>query len=172
MSAVPRATYRLQLNADFTLDAAAAVLPYLARLGVSHAYLSPISTARPGSTHGYDVVDHGRVNPELGGEAAWARFVAAARAHGLGIIVDIVPNHVGVGGSGNVWWLDVLEWGADSPYAARFDIRWYSQRAGLAGQLLVPMLGRQYGEALEAGELTLRFAADEGSLSVWLPGEL
>lgn len=170
MADLPRATYRLQLHAGFTLDDASAVLPYLARLGVSHVYLSPISTARPGSTHGYDVVDHSRINPEIGGEAAWERFVAATRAAGLLIVVDIVPNHVGVGGSDNREWLDVLEWGASSPHAAMFDIRWFSRRAGLAGQVLVPMLGRQYGEALEAGELELRFDAAEGTLSVWLPG--
>lgn len=171
MAELPRATYRLQLHAGFTLDDACAVLPYLARLGVSHVYLSPISAARPGSTHGYDVVDHARVNPELGGEAAWQRFVAATRVAGLAVIVDIVPNHVGIGGSGNREWLDVLEWGPASPHAPMFDIRWYSRRAGLAGQVLVPLLGRQYGEALEAGELELRFDAQEGSLSVWLPGE-
>ena len=171
MIETPRATYRLQLHAGFTLDDAAARLPYIARLGVSHVYLSPISTARPGSTHGYDVIDHNHINPELGGEPAWQRFVAAARSAGLGLIVDIVPNHVGVGGSGNAWWLDVLEWGPESPFARRFDIRWYSPVAGLAGQLLVPMLGRQYGEALEAGDLQVRFDADEGSLSVWLPGD-
>jgi (1->4)-alpha-D-glucan 1-alpha-D-glucosylmutase len=171
MTEIPRATYRLQLSAAFTLDDAAGALPYLARLGVSHAYLSPISTARPGSTHGYDVIDHERINPELGGEAAWRRFSSAARAIGIGVLLDIVPNHVGIGGSGNAWWLDVLEWGADSVHAVRFDIRWYSQRAGLAGQVLVPMLGRQYGESLEAGEIQLRFATEEGSLSVWLPGE-
>jgi len=171
MPELPRATYRLQLHAGFTLDDASAVVPYLARLGVSHVYLSPISTARPGSTHGYDVVDHAHINPEIGGEPAWQRFVAAAQGAGLGVVVDIVPNHVGVGGSRNREWLDVLEWGAASPHATMFDIRWYSQRAGLAGQVLVPMLGRQYGEALEAGELELRFDAQEGSLSVWLPGD-
>ncbi|MET0291445.1 MAG: malto-oligosyltrehalose synthase [Steroidobacteraceae bacterium] len=171
MTDLPRATYRLQLHAGFTLDDAAAVLPYLERLGISHAYLSPISAARPGSTHGYDVIDHNVINPELGGEPAWQRFVAAAHAAGLKIVVDIVPNHVGVGGAGNAWWLDVLEWGAQSPFARRFDIRWYSPAAGLAGQLLVPLLGRQYGEALEAGDLAVRFDAEEGSLSVWLPGD-
>lgn len=171
MAETPRATYRLQLTAQFTLDDAVAVVPYLERLGVSHLYLSPVSTARPGSTHGYDVVDHNRINPELGGETAWEHLVAAAKAAGLGIIVDIVPNHVGVGGSGNRAWIDVLEWGPASPHAGLFDIRWFSQRAGLAGQLLVPLLGRQYGEALEAGELQLRFDPEEGSLSVWLPGD-
>ena len=166
-----RATYRLQLNSQFTLDDAAAVLPYLAALGVSHAYLSPITTARPGSTHGYDVVDHNRINPELGGEAAWDRFSSAARSAGLGVLADIVPNHVGIGGASNAWWLDVLEWGPDSRYATHFDIQWYSERAGLAGQILVPMLGRQYGEALEAGDLALRFDAQHGSLSIWAPGD-
>jgi (1->4)-alpha-D-glucan 1-alpha-D-glucosylmutase len=171
MADLPRATYRLQLHAGFTLDDAAKIVPYLRRLGVSHVYLSPISTARPGSTHGYDVIDHNVINPELGGETAWQRFVEAVRAEGLKTLVDIVPNHVGVGGAGNVWWLDVLEWGAESPFARRFDIRWFSPVAGLAGQLLVPMLGRQYGEALEGGDLQVRFDAEEGSLSVWLPGD-
>src|ERR1700712_761569 len=121
---VPRATYRLQLHKGFDFDAATAVLPYLQRLGVSHVYCSPISTARPGSLHGYDVVDHSKVNPELGGEEGFARFADAARAQGLGLLLDLVPNHMGVFGSDNHWWMDVLENGRASAFAHCFDIDW------------------------------------------------
>lgn len=106
-----RATQRLQLHKDFTLRDAAAQVPYLAQLGISHLYASPILTARPGSQHGYDVIDPSRINPELGGEEALVRLVNILRAHDMGLILDIVPNHMAVGGDGNPWWLDVLEWG-------------------------------------------------------------
>ncbi|MDD2862905.1 MAG: alpha-amylase family glycosyl hydrolase, partial [Acidiphilium sp.] len=113
----PRATIRLQFHKGFTLDDGAAVVPYAASLGVSHLYASPILKARPGSTHGYDIVDHNAINPELGGAAALERLSAALREHGLGLILDIVPNHMGVGGGDNAWWMDVLEWGRASRYA-------------------------------------------------------
>src|SRR5580658_7158867 len=108
---------RLQFHKGFTFDDAARQVPYLAALHVSHLYASPILAARAGSTHGYDVVDPTRVNPELGGEPALRRLVAALRAAGLGIIVDIVPNHMAIGGRDNPWWLDVLRLGRASPYA-------------------------------------------------------
>lgn len=123
---IPRATYRLQLQRDFGIDRAAEVTAYLAHLGVSHVYASPWLKARSGSTHGYDIVDHGALNPELGDEAAFGRLRAAIELHGLGQILDFVPNHMGVGGADNPWWLDVLEWGPDSTYAERFDIDWRS----------------------------------------------
>ncbi|WP_028079531.1 malto-oligosyltrehalose synthase [Solimonas soli] len=161
-----RATLRLQLHRDFGFDAARAQLPYLAALGVSHLYLSPILTARSGSLHGYDVVDHGAINPELGGEAGFRALVAATRERGMGVIVDIVPNHMAVGEHDNAWWLDVLEWGRDSRYAAFFDIDWDVDDPALHGRLCAPFLGKPYGEALADGELALSFDAARGRLYV------
>jgi (1->4)-alpha-D-glucan 1-alpha-D-glucosylmutase len=156
---VPRATMRLQFHRGFTFDAAARIVPYLAALHVSHLYASPILTARAGSRHGYDVVDPTRVNPELGGEPAFRRLVAALRAAGLGIIVDIVPNHMAIGGE-NPWWLDVLRLGRRSRYARHFDIDWEPEDEALRGKVLAPVLGRPYGEALAQGEIRLAFNAD------------
>lgn len=161
-----RATVRLQLHRDFPFEAAAAQAPYLRDLGLSHIYVSPILAARAGSRHGYDVVDHGRVNPELGGEAGLRRLVAALRDCGLGLIVDIVPNHMAVGGADNAWWLDVLEWGRDSPFARCFDIDWDVPDRALHGRVLAPFLGQPYGEALEAGEIQLAFDAAAGRFQV------
>jgi (1->4)-alpha-D-glucan 1-alpha-D-glucosylmutase len=152
---VPRATMRIQFHREFTFDDGLAVVPYLAGLHVSHLYSSPIFTARSGSMHGYDVVDPTRLNPELGGEPAFRRLVGALHAAGLGIIVDIVPNHMAVGGRDNPWWLDVLRLGHKSPYAPYFDIDWECQDETLRGKVLAPVLGRPYGEALAAGEITL-----------------
>lgn len=159
---VPRATARLQFHRGFTLDDAVPLVPYLARLGVSHLYASPILKARPGSTHGYDIVDHGQINPELGGEPALRRLVAALHGAGMGLILDIVPNHMGVGGADNAWWLDLLEWGRQSPYAAFFDIDWEPPDRGLHNRLLAPFLGAPYGEALASGDLRLRFERETG----------
>jgi (1->4)-alpha-D-glucan 1-alpha-D-glucosylmutase len=159
---VPRATYRLQLHAGFRFNDAAAVAPNLAQHGVSHVYLSPILKARPGSMHGYDVTDHSQLNPELGTEDDFASMIEAFRREGLGRILDIVPNHVGVWGADNPLWLDVLEWGPYSQYAGWFDIDWPAQD----GKLLAPLLGAQYGEELRSGKLKLRFEAD-GSFAVW-----
>ncbi len=160
----PRATARLQLHRDFDLDAATAVVPYLAKLQISHVYTSPLLTARPGSMHGYDIVDHGAINPELGGEPALLRLVAALRAHGMGLIVDIVPNHMGVGGADNAWWLDVLEWGRASPYAGFFDIDWMPPDAALHGKLMTPFLGGPYGTCLGSGEIRLEVDPKLGRL--------
>ncbi len=151
----PRATLRLQLHRGFTLDQAAERVEYFAALGVSHLYLSPILTARAGSMHGYDVVDHGRVNPELGGEEALRRLSTACRARAMGLVVDIVPNHMAVGGADNAWWLDVLEHGRASRYARHFDVDWNVPDPALRGRIAVPLLGRPYGEALAAGEIKL-----------------
>ena len=146
-----RATARLQFHAGFTLDDAVPLVPYLAQLGISHLYASPILKARPGSTHGYDIVDHGQINPELGGEPALRRLVAALKAAGLGLIIDIVPNHMGVGGADNAWWLDVLEWGRQSLYASFFDIDWEPPDRALPNRMLAPFLGAPYGEVLAIG---------------------
>ena len=160
------ATARLQFHRDFTLDDAARLVPYFAQLGISHLYASPLLTARAGSTHGYDIVDHNRINPELGGEDALRRLVAALRERSMGLILDIVPNHMGVGGNDNAWWLDVLEWGRGSPYAEYFDIDWDPPDPTLRGRILAPFLGSSYGECLERGELVLRFDETDGRLFV------
>ncbi|HEY4470686.1 MAG TPA: malto-oligosyltrehalose synthase [Stellaceae bacterium] len=162
-----RATYRLQFHKGFTFRDATALVPYLARLGISHTYASPLMEARPGSTHGYDIVNHNRLNPEIGTEKDFAALVAALKSHGMGIILDIVPNHMAVGGADNAWWLDVLEWGEASPYAAYFDINWDPLREDLKGRVLLPVLGDQYGAVLERGEIALRFDPVEGSFSAW-----
>lgn len=158
------ATLRLQFHRDFTLDHATALVDYFAELGISHIYASPLLTARPGSMHGYDVIDPTRINPELGGEPALRRLVDALRAKGMGLILDIVSNHMAVGGSGNAWWLDVLEWGRRSPYAQFFDIQWNSPDPLLEGQLLVPFLGSDYGEALQDGKIPVKLDAETGTL--------
>jgi len=157
--APPRATYRLQLTRDFTFAQAAVLAPFLARLGVSHAYLSPILTARPGSTHGYDVTDHAEINPELGGEAGYQALVGALRREGLGVIVDIVPNHMGIG-SGNHRWTDLLRWGRASANADFFDIDWQPPQRELTGKVLLPFLGGEPADLVAAGEITLAFDAD------------
>jgi (1->4)-alpha-D-glucan 1-alpha-D-glucosylmutase len=165
--AVPVATYRLQLSADFDFDAAAVVVPYLKALGITHLYASPFLKARKGSSHGYDVVDHAQFNPELGGEAGFERLSAALRQHDLGLILDFVPNHVGVHFADNAWWLDVLEWGPASPHAASFDIDWEQLPHRSRGGVLVPILGSSYGQALERGEIDLRYDSTEASFSAW-----
>ncbi len=165
--AVPIATYRVQLTANFNFDAAASIVPYLKALGITHLYASPFMKARKGSTHGYDIVDHTKINPELGGEAGFERLSQALKQHDLGLILDFVPNHVGVHFADNPWWLDVLEWGPASPHAVSFDIDWdilpYRARAGV----LLPIIGSSYGEALEKDEIELRYDPDEGSFSAW-----
>jgi (1->4)-alpha-D-glucan 1-alpha-D-glucosylmutase len=152
----PTATYRLQLHHDNTLDDARGRLPALVELGVSHVYLSPILTAVPGSMHGYDVVDHARVNPELGGDDAWERFSDEARRLGLGVVVDVVPNHVSIEGGHNRRWLDVLEHGASSSSAEWFDIDWVGREDYQKGIVVLPVLGDLYGELLAAGDLAVR----------------
>ncbi|MDA9479473.1 glycosyl hydrolase [Bradyrhizobium sp. CCBAU 65884] len=165
--AIPLATYRLQLTADFDFDKAAAVVPYLKALGITHLYASPVMKARKGSTHGYDTVDHSQFNPELGGEAGFARLSEALTKHDLGLIIDFVPNHVGVHFADNPWWLDVLEWGQASPHAVSFDIDWDQLAYRARGGVLLPILGASYGEALERGDIELRYDPDQGSFSAW-----
>jgi (1->4)-alpha-D-glucan 1-alpha-D-glucosylmutase len=165
--ATPFATYRLQLNGHFGFDQAAAVVPYLKALGISHLYASPFMQARTGSTHGYDVVDHNRLNPELGGEPAFRRLAQALAQADIGLILDFVPNHMGVHYADNSWWLDVLEWGPQSPYAASFDIDWKTHAFRRTGRLLLPILGQSYGKELDRGEIKLCYDASEGSFSAW-----
>ena len=161
-----RATLRLQFHKGFTLDQAVPLVPYFARLGISHVYASPLLAARAGSMHGYDVVDPTTVNPELGGEAALRRLVSALREQRMGLILDIVSNHMAVGGADNPWWLDLLEWGRLSPFGEFFDIQWHSPDPLMEGQLLLPFLGSDYGIALQDGTLPLRFDAQGGSFYV------
>jgi (1->4)-alpha-D-glucan 1-alpha-D-glucosylmutase len=145
----PLSTYRVQLHAGFTFADAEAILPYLKKLGIGDFYASPIFEARPGSMHGYDVTRHDRLNPELGGDEGFARFAAGLRAQGLGLLLDIVPNHMGVGND-SVWWQDVLENGRASQYASYFDIDWNPLNPDMKDKLLLPILGGQYGDELEA----------------------
>jgi (1->4)-alpha-D-glucan 1-alpha-D-glucosylmutase len=166
-AAIPIATYRLQLTANFDFDAAASIVPYLKALGITHLYASPFMKSRKGSTHGYDVVDHTQINPELGGDAGFARLSLALKQHDLGLILDFVPNHVGVHFADNPWWLDVLEWGPASPHAVSFDIDWDLLPYRARGGVLLPVIGSSYGQALEKGEIELRYDADEGSFSAW-----
>jgi (1->4)-alpha-D-glucan 1-alpha-D-glucosylmutase len=164
---IPRATYRLQFFKDFGFDDAASIAPYLHSLGISHVYASPYLKARAGSTHGYDIVDHDRLNPELGDEAAFQRMVTAFQENGLGQVLDFVPNHMGVGGADNPLWLDVLEWGPESRHAGWFDIDWDPDRRYLRDKLLVPCLGDQYGVELGRGQIKLVFDGESGEFAVW-----
>ncbi len=156
---LPWATYRLQFNHRFTFRDAAAVVPYLHRLGVTDCYASPYFKARPGSLHGYDVFDHNALNPEIGSEADYGAFVEVLRAHGLGQVLDVIPNHMGVGEPGNEWWMDVLTHGPGSYFARAFDIQWQPVKPELRDRLLLPILGDQYGLVLENGEITLVYEA-------------
>ncbi len=161
---VPRATYRLQLGPGLTFDDAAGLVDYLDALGVSDAYTSPfLETATQGS-HGYDVADHNRLRDELGGEPAFQRFAAALHTHGMGLLVDVVPNHMGIAQNRNAWWLDVLENGPASPHASTFDIDWRPVKTELRDKVLLPLLGEQYGVVLDRGELKL--ALEEGRFFV------
>ena len=147
---VPVATYRLQFHKQFRFADAIKLVPYLAGLGISHVYASPFLKARPGSTHGYDVIDHNQVNPEIGTEAQLNQFIKKLKQHRMGLVLDLVPNHMGVLHADNAWWLDVLEKGRASAYARFFDIDW------ARGKLLLPVLGKHYGEALEELKLERR----------------
>ncbi|RZI42448.1 malto-oligosyltrehalose synthase [Herbaspirillum sp. HC18] len=162
---IPRATARLQLHRDFDFDRAAEVVPYYATLGISHIYSSPILTARSGSTHGYDIVDPTRINPELGGEEGLRRLVARIREAGMGLILDIVPNHMGIGPE-NPWWQHVLEWGQASPYARWFDIDWQPADETLHGKVMAPFLGQPYGDVLQSGDIALQYDALRGRFFV------
>ena len=166
----PRATYRLQFHKGFRFADATAIVPYLAGLGVSHLYASPFLKARPGSMHGYDITDHAALNPELGDEDDFATLRETLAGCGIGLILDFVPNHMGIGGSDNPYWLDVLEWGPQSEHAGWFDIDWDPDRRYLHEKLLVPFLGDQYGVELENNNLELVLDRDAGTLAIWAYG--
>jgi (1->4)-alpha-D-glucan 1-alpha-D-glucosylmutase len=155
-SYVPSSTYRLQVHAGFPLTAARDIVPYLRSLGIDACYTSPYFTASPGSTHGYDVSNHNEISPELGGAEAHAAFTDALKDAGMGHVVDFVPNHMGVGAN-NPWWADVLENGPSAAAARFFDIDWSPVKEELHAKLLLPILGDQYGQVLERGELQLAF---------------
>jgi (1->4)-alpha-D-glucan 1-alpha-D-glucosylmutase len=152
----PRATVRLQLHQGYTLHDAREQVPYFASLGISHYYLSPVSRARPGSMHGYDVVDPTLVSPELGGEDALRALATALREQGMGMVLDIVPNHMATHPD-NAWWWDVLEHGPASRYAEWLDIDWRSPDPQLRGKVLAPFLGEPYGDSLTGGQIQLVF---------------
>src|SRR5262249_31627601 len=156
-----------QFHRGFTFRDATELVPYLSKLGISHLYASPIMESRPGSTHGYDIINHNRLNPELGREEEFRDLVDALHPHGMGLILVIVPNHMSYGGGDNAWWLDVLEWGRDSSFAEYFDINWDAARPDLKGRVLLPVLGDQYGVVLENGDIELRFDAEGGGFSAW-----
>lgn len=156
------ATYRVQLRPGFGFDELRGLLPYFRRLGISHLYLSPVTEARTGSTHGYDVTDHNRIRAELGGPEAFDRLLAAVEAHGLSVILDFVPNHEGVGPQ-NSRWQDVLMFGPYSRYARYFDIDWEPLKPELQHKILLPFLGSTYGEALDKDEIHLVY--EDGRLS-------
>lgn len=159
MRRTPQSTYRLQLNAQFTFDDAAAIAGYLRDLGISHVYCSPYLQAAPGSMHGYDVVDHQRVNEELGGEEGHKRFCQKLAEVQLGQVLDIVPNHMAIGPTNRYWW-DVLENGPASRYATWFDIDWHSAEVKLQNKVLIPVLGDQYGKVLKAGQIKIEQDGD------------
>src|SRR6202167_1046546 len=165
-SRIPRATYRLQLNRDFTFMQADAVVPYLSAIAISHCYVSPCLKARPGSMHGYDIVDHNSLNPEIGSPEDFDRFVSTLHEHDMGLILDIVPNHMGVMGADNAWWLDVLENGEASAYSGFFDIDWHPLKDGLESKVLVPVLHDHYCTVLESGELNLVFHSERGEFDI------
>ena len=164
---IPLATYRLQFNRDFTFAKATEIVPYLAALGISHCYASPYLRARPGSTHGYDIIDHNQLNPEIGTPEEFDQFVETLHRHNMGQILDVVPNHMGVMGADNVWWLDVLENGEASQYASFFDIDWQPLKDELQGKVLVPVLDDQYGAVLDKGDLKLTFDNEKGEFSIF-----
>src|SRR5262249_43093094 len=162
---VPSATYRLQFNRAFTFRDARDLVPYLHALGVSDCYASPVLQARAGSSHGYDITDHSRLSPDLGGEEGFEGFAAALREHGIGLILDTVPNHMGIDDPGNAWWMDVLENGPGSRYALFFDIDWRPVNVALENKVLLPLLEDQYGRVLEDGKIRLAYEA--GAFALW-----
>jgi (1->4)-alpha-D-glucan 1-alpha-D-glucosylmutase len=163
---IPLATYRIQLNRNFTLAQATALLPYWHALGISHCYTSPYLKARAGSSHGYDITDHAAINPEIGSAEDLERWATTLHAHAMGQLVDVVPNHMGVLGSDNPWWQEVLENGEASPHARYFDIEWQPLKVELRGKVLLPVLGAPYGQVLESGELVLAFDSVRGELAL------
>lgn len=165
-----RCTYRLQLHQGFTFQQARELVPYLKNLGVSHVYASPFFRATPGSQHGYDVCDHNELNPEIGTHQDLRDWVEELHRHGLKLIVDFVPNHMGIADLGNFRWRDLLENGPASPYARYFDIEWSPIKPALQNKVLLPVLGEQYGVVLESGGLQLHCNEDEGTFAIHIHG--
>jgi len=163
---VPLATYRLQFNRLFPFDAATTAMPYLHRLGITDVYASSYLTATPGSLHGYDIANHNALNPDLGDAASYDCFVRALQTHGMGQILDVVPNHMGIAAAANAWWNDVLANGPSSSYADFFDIDWDPINRRLANRVLLPVLGDQFGRVLEAQHLRLEYA--DGAFRLWV----
>ncbi len=159
---VPDCTYRVQFHQGCTFEQVTRAVPYLHALGISHLYSSPYLRARPGSTHGYDIVDHTALNPEVGDQDSHQRLCDTLRRHGMRQMLDVVPNHMGVLEADNAWWLDVLEHGRASDHATTFDIEWQPAAADMAGRVLLPVLGDHYGRVLEAGEIRLKFEPEAG----------
>jgi (1->4)-alpha-D-glucan 1-alpha-D-glucosylmutase len=157
-SRIPCCTYRLQFNKDFNFRDATALVDYLDALGVTDLYASPFLMARPGSAHGYDVVDHSRLNPELGTESDLDALAKALHERGMGLLMDVVPNHMCIASDANHWWNDVLENGRSSPYASFFDVDWHPPKAELDEKILLPVLGRQYGRVLEGSEISIGYS--------------
>jgi (1->4)-alpha-D-glucan 1-alpha-D-glucosylmutase len=164
---IPNATYRVQFNKTFTFAQARELVDYLADLGISHIYASPFFKAREGSMHGYDVVDHGALNPEVGTKEELAALTDALKQRAMGQIADFVPNHMGISQADNPWWLDILEYGEGSPYAEFFDIDFRPAKAELRGKVLLPVLDSPYGRVLENGQLRLKLDAEGGRFSIW-----
>lgn len=164
IGAVPVSTYRVQFGPQFSFSDGERIVPYLDALGIGHLYASPYFRARPGSTHGYDVIDHTQLNPEIGTEPELRAMIAALHARRMGHLVDFVPNHMGIG-SDNPWWYDILTWGSLSPYAHFFDIEWHKRSSG-GGKVVLPVLGDHYGSVVERGELSVTLAANDGALTL------
>jgi (1->4)-alpha-D-glucan 1-alpha-D-glucosylmutase len=165
---IPTCTYRLQFNRWFTFVQAREIVRYLCALGVSDVYASPYFHASPESLHGYDIADHNKLNTAIGSRADYDAWIAELHAHGMGQILDFVPNHVGVADDRNLWWMDVLENGPSSTYAPYFDIDWQPLKTDLRNKILLPILGDQYGRVLERGELQVRF--EEGTFYLLYSG--
>ena len=163
----PSATYRLQFNKSFTFKDATGLVDYLDELGITDIYASPFLMARPGSVHGYDVTDQSRFNPEIGDEASFLRLSEALQQHTMGLIADVVPNHMCITHPSNFWWWDVLENGPSSPFARYFDIDWHPPKEELVNKVLLPMLGDQYGRILENQEIQIIYADGQFHVSVY-----
>ncbi|MBI2810830.1 MAG: malto-oligosyltrehalose synthase, partial [Candidatus Melainabacteria bacterium] len=164
---IPSATYRLQFHSQFTFRDATNIVAYLHALGISDCYASPYLQAAPGSSHGYDINDHNVLNPEVGSAAEYSAWVAVLQRYDMGQLLDLVPNHMGIAGGHNPWWLDVLENGPSSPYASFFDIDWHSRKHDLENKVLLPILGDQYGRVLENQDLHVKYEAGAFVLVVY-----
>jgi (1->4)-alpha-D-glucan 1-alpha-D-glucosylmutase len=163
----PSATYRLQFNKSFTFEQAAGLVEYLDELGISDIYASPFLMARPGSMHGYDVTDHAKFNPEIGDEDSFVRLAQALDQRRMGVIADVVPNHMCISHWSNGWWWDVLENGPSSPFAHYFDIDWRPPKEELVNKVLLPVLGDQFGRVLENQEIQIAFNESEFQVTVY-----